>query len=175
MNWRDALTEHDEVLRAWVARLEAVPDEEWTIPSAPGKWTPAELALHVIRAYELCGPDEPAGMRLLVNPLWAWSLRTFYLPRMLERRTFPTGIKAPREVRPDTHEAHGTSRAALMSRLELAAARAAETLHGGAERTPELRVRHAFFGPLAPLPAMRLLSAHTRHHTRSAIRRIAVE
>ena len=35
---------------------------------------------------------------------------------------------------------------------------------------PELRFHHAYFGDLAPRKAMRMLAAHTRHHTRRLAR-----
>lgn len=165
--WADAMEEHEAVLRAYVARANAVPDERWTTPLAAGKWSAAEEALHLVLAYEqgLPAAIDGGGMRLVSSPITAWFARTLYLPIMLRARTFPRNAPAPREVRPKAAAAGAISKNQLVSRLEATAGTAAIALRDAAHRTPGLRVMHAYFGALSPLTALRLLNAHTRHHT----------
>ena len=160
------------MLREFSAALAAVAPAMWHQPVAPGKWSPSAVALHVTRAYEL-GRDAAAGapgMRLRVSPRKAWLLRQLLLPVLLATRTFPSGVKAPREVAPDLDEARDQSKESAIARLERTAAEAETALitQAGAPAAP--RPTHAYFGALPPLQALRLLSAHTRHHTRGLAR-----
>lgn len=118
----------------------------------------------MLKAYEqaLPGGIEAGGMRLVVSPVVAWASRTLYLPWMLRTRRFPRNAPAPREVRPDADVARTMPRTALIQQLEDTANRAALALRSARE---DARVTHAYFGALTPLVALRLLNAHTRHHT----------
>lgn len=166
--WQAALAEHEREVRAFAAALARVPEPRWHHPPAPGRWTAAELALHVCQAYEL-GRDAlvagTPGMRLVARPWQAWLGRTLLLPALLAARVFPRDAPAPAEVRPDATEARTLSPAAAAARLERAAREAAEALEAAAARRPVPRFTHAYFGPLPPRQVLRLLSAHTRHHT----------
>jgi hypothetical protein len=166
--WSAALAEHRSVVRSLIETIGAIePTDWWREPSA-GKWTPAAVVLHVCIAYEL-GREAARGgpgMRLRVSAPVAWILRSFMLPMIFATKRFPTGAVAPREVRPDTVAAQRLTKNEASSRLERVAADAAEALRAVSEREPGLRFVHAYFGPLAPLTALKLLSAHTRHHTR---------
>ena len=54
------------MLRTYVQRLHAVPEEQWAAPRAEGKWSVAQEALHVAMAYENFGPLRPlVAFRLL--------------------------------------------------------------------------------------------------------------
>ena len=90
-------------------------------------------------------------------------LRAIVLPVILFVDRFPRDVTAPREVRPDLAEARTTSRADAETRLERAAAAAARTLR---DAPADATLRHAYFGALTPYQAIRMLSAHTRHHAR---------
>jgi hypothetical protein len=50
-DWATALDEHERVVTAFVALLGQVPADAWHHRTAPGRWSPAELTLHVCRAY----------------------------------------------------------------------------------------------------------------------------
>ena len=130
----------------------------------PGRsWSPAEETLHVIRAYEL--PLGDGKMRMRVSPLFSWVLRTFYLRWLFWRRTFHRGARAPSEVRPDAEEARLLPKEEVIHRLERTAHDASDALRCADMDTPERRMVHAYFGPLDSLTALRMLTAHTRHHT----------
>ena len=169
--WESARAEHRSAVAEFLDVLRAVPDDRWHRPPAPGKWTPAAVALHVTVSYELAGDTSagPPTMRLRVSKRWAWALGHLLLPVMLATGRFPGGAKAPREVVPDMGEVAALSRSDLMSRFERAASAAADSLQL-LSRDPSLRLTHAYFGPLRPLQGLRLLSAHTRHHLRGLVR-----
>lgn len=175
--WDAALAEQDEVLAAFVSTFAAAitaeaagagRDDWWHRPAAPGKWSPAAVVLHVCHAYELgaaaATADRP-GMRLLVPPVQAWLGRVLVLPLVLRAKRFPRGARAPSEVVPDEAEAAAVAPERARSRLLAAATESARVLRSAELDHPALRITHAYFGPLSPYTTLRLLSAHTRHHT----------
>ena len=166
--WQAALAEHEAVLAEFLARVERVPAERWQVPVAPGKWSPAEEAYHVLLAYEfgLAALREGAVMKLRVSPWQARIARWLLLPYLLGSGKFPKGAAAPREVRPPSAEAHALSRPDLIERLRQVAGEAAREVRAADARRPPVQVVHAYFGALRPLPALRLMSAHTMHHAR---------
>jgi hypothetical protein len=171
--WAAGLADHEVAVAEFRAQVAQVPPERWQAPAAEGKWSPAEEALHVALAYELALANLAGGvgMRLRVSPLRARLLRWFLLPQLLRTGKFPREVPAPREIRPSSDEAHTLTAPALLARLERAAQGAAEALHAAQGRRPPVRMVHAYFGALRPLTALRLLSAHTRHHARRLARR----
>lgn len=170
--WIRARAEHREALARFASAVAAVPDRAWALPTAEGKWSPAAIALHVVRAYELgdVAMHGGPGMRLRVRPWQAWMLRRLVLPYVLATGRFPRGAEAPAEVVPDLGEASQLNATAASRRLDVAAAAALESIVSAGQRPRPPRARHAYFGELSPLATLRLLSAHTRHHA-SALRR----
>lgn len=167
--WAEALDEHERAVHAFIAVCEQLPPGRWHLPPAAGKWTPSDVALHLCHAYEL-GRDAAAGgsgMRLRVTPLRAWVARSVVLPLILLTDRFPRGVSAPREVAPDRSVSRQLSPGAALARFEEVARQAASGLRRVADERPAARVMHAYFGPLAPRAALRVLSAHTRHHARA--------
>jgi hypothetical protein len=166
--WSGALREHETVVREFLAACGRVPPDEWQRSAMPGKWSPSAVVLHVCRAYEL-GRDAAAGgpgMRLKISPRAAWISRMLILPAVLATHRFPRGARSPREVFPDVAEASLLLPEVAVRRLHEAAEQAAKELRQAAARRPVPRVTHAYFGPLAPLATLRLLTAHTVHHAR---------
>lgn len=166
--WSAALREHEAAVREFLAACGGIAPDDWQRASAPGKWTAAAVVLHVCRAYAL-GRDAATGgesMRLKVSPSAAWISRMLILPVVLATHRFPRGARSPREVVPDAAEASLLLPDVAVRRLDDAAEQAAEQLRQAAARRPTPRVTHAYFGPLAPLATLRLLSAHTVHHAR---------
>lgn len=148
------------------ARAAAFAPDRWHRRPAPGRWSAAELTLHVCEsyAYGVAAASGSPGMRLRVPRVIAWVSRTVLLPRMLDAGRFPRGARAPEEVVPDAGAALALTPRAAALRLTRVAQEALDALRAAAERTPSRRITHAYFGPLTPLLALRLLSAHTRHH-----------
>ena len=169
--WAQAFAEHEEVLEEFLTVCRRIDDGGWQRAPAPGKWSPAAVALHVCRAYEL-GRDAATGgssMRLLVPRPVAWLSRTLVLPLLIALRRFPQGARAPAEVVPDAAEARRLVPEAAAARLRQVSDEAAVALHRAAREQPALRVAHAYFGTLTPRGSLRLLSAHTRHHARRLV------
>jgi predicted nuclease with RNAse H fold len=104
-------------------------------------------------------------MALRVSPTAAALARALILPAMLLLRTFPRGAVSPAEVYPDAAEAARLSPADVDARLAVAARAACEALREAGTRGDRVGAVHAYFGALDPLTSLRLLSAHTRHHT----------
>jgi hypothetical protein len=166
--WSAALREHETAVREFLAACGRIAPDGWQHAPAPSKWTAAAVVLHVCRAYEL-GRDAAAGspgMRLKVSPTAALVSRMLILPVVLATHRFPRGARSPREVFPDASEASLLLQDVAIRRLGDAAKQAARGLRQAAAGRPVPRVTHAYFGPLAPLATLRLLSAHTVHHAR---------
>lgn len=167
--WAAALREHEREVTRFLAVVARIDPAEWHRPRAAGKWSPAAEVLHVCRAYELAhdAADGGPGMHLLVSPRKALLLRRSMLPLILATKRFPHGVPAPREVVPDVNESGEITPAASIQRFTSATDEAARALRDIDTAQPAFRVTHAYFGPLAPRAALRLLSAHTRHHARA--------
>lgn len=171
-SWARTLGEHDVAVSAFVDVVRSIPESEWHVASAPGKWSPAEEVLHVALSYEVAlrGVRTGEGMRPRVSPMRATLLRWLVLPVMLASGWFPRA-KAPVEIRPPkpgASENVDLTRPALLGRLRERAREVREELPAS---RPETRFRHAYFGDLAPERAIRMLAAHTRHHSRRLARR----
>lgn len=161
--WRYALAEHEQVLGEYLLLARAFPEERWQREPSPGRWSAAALTLHVADAYRF-GYDAASGgtgMRLRVPRVVAFISRNVVFPVMLWRKTFPREAPAPSEVRPDLALAPTLTRKELIERLVHEASRAITAL----QQPHATRVTHAYFGSLSPHQALRLLTAHTRHHT----------
>lgn len=167
--WNRATAEHEAVVRRFLDVCERVGPDRWQRTPAPGKWSAAAVALHICRAYEL-GRDAVAGghgMRLRVSQPVAFFSRILILPVILTFERFPRGIRAPKEVAPDAAEATLLMPDEAATRLRRVADEAAAALRRAAAERPAPSMTHAYFGALSPYAALRLLSAHTRHHARA--------
>jgi hypothetical protein len=166
--WNAALAEHERVVRDFLEVCKRCAPSDWHVEPAPGKWSTAAVALHVCRAYEMAMDAMQGGpsMRLRVSKPYAWLLRTFMLPAVLATKRFPRGVRVPREVAPDLGEAKLLTADAAARRLKFVADEAAPKMRRAGRNRPAPLMTHAYFGPLAPYTALRLLSAHTRHHAR---------
>lgn len=170
--WRRALNEHDAAVAAFLEVVSGIPEPRWKLPHRPGSWSAAEEVLHVTLSYEVAlrGVRTGAGMRPRVSPMRAMLLRWLVLPVILASDWFPRA-RAPLEIRPPAGDASGAvdmSPAGLCERLAHAALEVRDELPAS---PAGLRFHHAYFGGLAPKQAMRMLAAHTRHHTRGMSRR----
>ncbi len=165
--WADAIAEHNRAVAAFVGAMRTVPPEGWNLERAPGKWSSAELALHIAVSYEFGerAARTRKGMEVRVTPFWMWVSKTFFFPLMVSTGWWPRKVRAPREVRPDRSEAEAMTPDAALQRVQRAAASCIAALLEADAADPPPRVMHAYFGPLTPFEAARMLSMHTRHHT----------
>lgn len=161
--WKNAEREHDEVVSRFRDTLRCFSQANWHREPAPGRWSAAALALHVCQSYELGAAAARGGssMALRSPRSLAFVSRHVLLRLMLATGTFPREAPAPREVRPDLQEATTLRVEDVVARLHRASADALAAL-----REPNAApFTHAYFGTLSPYHTLRLLSAHTRHHT----------
>jgi len=167
--WNAAVAEHETVVREFLEVCERWAPPDWHVEPAPGKWSTAAVALHVCRAYEMARDAMAGGpsMRLRVSKPYSWLLRTLMLPAVLATKRFPRGVRAPREVAPDLEEAKLLTPDAAAGRLKRVANEAAAAMRRSGRDRSAPSMTHAYFGPLSPYAALRLLSAHTRHHARA--------
>jgi hypothetical protein len=173
--WASAVRQHEAAVADFIACLRRVPADAWHRPTAPGKWSPAAVALHVAHAYEF-GYDavtRGAAMRPRVSPLHAWFLRTVVIPVVLVVGRFPGGAESPDEVAPDDGEAAVLSPEQAIARVGSAAALATESAFDVSRGPAAPAIMHAYFGRLPALTAFRFVSTHTRHHLRALDRSVA--
>ncbi len=166
--WIDAEREHAESVAAFLVAASLVPDEKWRAPLGDGRWSPAQMVLHIEQSY-LLGVDAlrgGPGMQLRRSALVSWLSRVVMLPLMRLTGRFPKGVPAPREVRPDMAAAHGATRDALTARVQAAATAMLAALRDATERSPSVRLTHAYLGALNAYQTLVLLNAHTRHHAK---------
>lgn len=171
--WNAAVKEHEAVVSEFLAVCERCAQNDWQRAPGPNKWSTAAVALHICSTYEL-GRDAirgGQGMRAMVSKPYAWLLRTAILPLIFATKRFPSA-KAPREVRPDADEAQRLTPEQAATRLRRGADEAVLAFREASGRSPPPRMDHAYFGSLTPYTAFRLLTAHTRHHTRLLARDI---
>ena len=166
--WNAAVAEHEVVVREFLEVCRQCPTSEWHSSPAPNKWSTSAVALHICSAYEFGRNAMNGGpaMRMRVSKPYAWFLRTIVLPVILATKRFPPAT-APREVRPNADETNQLTADAAATRLQRAADQAVAAFRDAGRTGKSPLMRHAYFGPLDPYTALRLLSAHTRHHTRS--------
>lgn len=165
--WNAAFAKHQAAVNEFLAVCEQCSRDDWH-RAAQGKWSTAAVALHICNTYEL-GRDamlRGASMRPVVSKRYAWTLRTFVLPVIISTTRFPPA-RSPREVAPDPQQTKQLTLDAMRARLMRASREAADAFRSAAGTSSPPRMTHAYFGDLTPYTALRLLTAHTRHHARA--------
>ncbi len=153
-----ALQTHREAVDAFLRAARSVPEDDWTRPRAPGKWSPGQVAEHLALAYEVNrrvfhGTAPAARVPRFARPL----IRTLLLNPVLRRGRFIPGSKSPKVFRPG---ASPDPPGPLLGRLE-AAARAFDA---DAADAGQVSLDHPVFGRLPVADFVRLQEIHTRHH-----------
>jgi DinB family protein len=158
------MTDHASAVAEFVESALRFPGEAWIRPLAPGKWNPAEITSHVTETYTVLRSelDGGPGMRLRGSRWQRWLFRQTILPGILRGGAFPSGARAPREIRP--REIQDYPAGALDALVAGADEFARELSARAADR--RLRLTHAYFGPMSARQSLLLMAAHTRHHAR---------
>jgi hypothetical protein len=162
----DSFEGRREQLRATVERflesVAAVDEARWTSPAKPDKWSPAEIAEHLLLTYDavLRELGGGVGMRLRLNWWMRLYIRARYLRPLLKYGRFPERAPAVREVRP-TGPVHGKAELIQAFRER---ARAFDEGIAAAHRQGRYRMTHPFFGKLDSSDAVRLVDVHIEHH-----------
>jgi hypothetical protein len=161
--WRELVDEHRRALEEFLATSEALPDATWHAPRANGKWSPAQIAEHLRLTCDTVQAEveRRGGFRVRTSWLRQRLLRLLVLRRMLRTRRFPQGAPAVREIRPDAaarYEQRQTLDGLRRHADSLVAALS------GVDPATYTGVTHQFFGTLAPLQGLELITLHVRHH-----------
>lgn len=148
----------------FIARVDAIPPEQWASVPIAGQWSAAQEVAHVAMSYELFtnqlagGP----GMRILVPGVRRTILRWFVLPYVIWSGKFPGRPRAPRETRPPEN----CSREEWLGRMRAATETFSASWAAASRDRPRTGLTHAYFGKLTLRQGLRLVTVHTRHHAR---------
>ena len=163
-DWNSRREDHEREISRFLRCAERLDDAAWTTKPAPGKWSPGQIAEHLVLSYSAMRRELAGGTGLrLRGRFWRRLLiRWRFLPMILNERRLPPGAPAVREIRPSEEPrpkpvVTGDLREqATLFAEELARARAS----GGG------RLTHPFFGRLSPTEALRFVAVHAAHHCR---------
>lgn len=158
-----ARAEHRASIERFVETANALPNDLWERPLAPGKWSPAQIAEHLRMTYEAVLRERVGGVGLRQRTPW-WMLpilRLRFLPMILRDGVLPRGARAPREIRPGEGP---FDRASVLAAFRELGTRAEESF---AQARPNDRgFTHHVFGALPAAKAIRFATVHNEHHTR---------
>jgi DinB superfamily len=156
-----AATVHRQAVEATARVVEAEDPASWTIAPDAEKWSPAEIAQHLILSYEVVLSELEGGEGFrVVLPWWKRApLRWTVLPRIL-RGKFPRGAPSPKESRPRGGPASPDEAARRLREIAGEFERRLAAAH--AER--DVRLAHSYFGKLRAPEMLRLAAAHVSHH-----------
>jgi hypothetical protein len=156
-----AAREHRAALDAFLQTAAGIPPERWSEPLGAGRWTPAQVAQHLLLVYEVLLSQLAGGppLPMRAGPLKSRLLRWFILPHILFHRSLPRGVSAPPAV---AAVGEGIERGALAARFQATA----ERVEGELRATAHRHFVHPLFGRV-PLPrALPFLAVHMEHHRR---------
>ena len=162
-----ALDEHRRAIDQFLASAGAIAEADWKRPVAQGKWSPGQIAEHLSLSLEAVLRELSGGPPMrIVLPWWKrWLARRRYLRRMLREGSFPSGVKAPREIRPAASPA---PRGEALERLRLAAA-GIESFYAAHEKAVSRRLCHPYFGAIPARDLFGVLTLHAVHHRRQLV------
>lgn len=165
--WSHALAVQQQAVTDFAETAEAVPEEVWTCPLAPGKWTPAQICDHLKITFDVLLDDLAGGpgMRVLPKrwqlPLLRWTM----LPKLLKGGAFPR-VRAPREIRPTDESDGEIPRDEAVASFRERAGRFEEAARGAHRQDPKTTLAHAYFGRCTLDKAVLLCARHIQHHQR---------
>ena len=149
-------------MEAFARAVESVEPGAWNVARAQGKWTPAEIAQHLILSYAPPLAELDGGPGFAIRVPW-WKrvvLRWKVLPKIVHAGEFPKGAPAPLESRPKAGAASPEAAGRLLR--EGSAEFARRLLEAEAARPA--RLSHPYFGKLSAPEILKLMAVHARHH-----------
>lgn len=155
-----AIADNHSAVQEFIGTARAMTAQQWTTPREPGKWTPAQIAQHLVITYEygitLAKGEAKGGIPFFLKPL---------ARRMIVDSTLKAGRFTRKGRTPKMFEPSGAPPAAsiVLPRLDAALTGLEAAIRS---RHPEGRhtLNHPFFGKLATTDYVRLQAIHARHH-----------
>lgn len=146
---REVAERLEQVGADFVAALDALEDDAFSHPVAPGKWSPAQIADHLVRSNQLLA-EAIAKARAGGE-----------IKRMPRGRVTPDGRPlAPAEQEPIPNRIQGDLARDFTASLK-------RLIEVGLDADPELTcLEHGFFGEMTVLEVLQLSAWHIRHHTK---------
>lgn len=162
--WPGLHRAHREAVEELASLAARVLADRWSQPMAEGKWTPAELTLHLALTAEVLLRELTTGVGpRVITKGWQRALFRFTIrPRLLAGAPFPR-VRSPREARPD---GQGAEQQAAISRLRLRAAELESAIDAAARERPRTKVTHPYLGAFSLEEGLRFAALHVRHHQR---------
>jgi hypothetical protein len=158
----DVAADHRAAIEEFAQAVETLDRNAWNVARAAGKWTPAEIAQHLILSYGPPMSELGGGAGFAVRLPW-WKrtfLRRKVLPKIVFGEEFPKGAPAPREIRPREGASSPESAARLLRENAGEFARRLCEAHAG----KPVRLTHSYFGRLTAPQILKLMAVHARHH-----------
>lgn len=154
--------DHRAAVERFLESAEAVRDGQWTAHPLPDKWSPAQIAEHLVLTYDAMLRELKGGVGLRLRGSW-WRrllIRLRFLPMVLKQGRLPSGAPAVREVRPGD----AICDKADFMRVFRERAQEFDLGIGAAHQKGGVRLTHPFFGRLDPSQALTLVAVHIEHH-----------
>ena len=151
-------------LRASVATFLATAERastRWTVPRAPGKWSPSQVVEHVARTMEESAkvaagaPSHFPTLPFFLRPI----IRLLFFRRALRKNAFPKKSKAVEPMIPTAGSATPT---AARARVEATVSQFDQACRARAAAGQE--VASGIFGPVSPADFARFQQLHVLHH-----------
>ncbi len=146
----------DELIRAATSC-----GENWDVPAAPGKWSPAQIVEHVARALEEGAKDlsgESSRLPKLPRPV-RFLARQLHFRRVVRTGRFPRS-KTNAEMDPEAGPPTPDAARERLERAWEAYERSATALSVSGDTATS-----GIFGTVTLADAVRFSELHTRHHT----------
>ncbi|HEX2834334.1 MAG TPA: DinB family protein [Thermoanaerobaculia bacterium] len=164
MNWQRVLDTHSQAAKSLAEAAEQIPPEQWLTPRAEGKWSPGHVLQHLNQTYDVLLRELRGGIGMAVQTtLWQrMLLRLTVVPKILRGGWFPSGARAPREIRPAEPAADKDAAIAKFRALskEFDSAAVKAQANGGQ------KLSHAYFGRSGVPDSVLLCTRHIEHHDR---------
>ena len=156
----EALRVHGSAVSEFSTAAEAVAPEAWGRPLGEGKWSPAQIADHLNRTYDVLLREVggAAGMKVRTRSWMRFVLKLTYLPRILRSGWFPAGAPAPPEIRPAKEDL--PDQASAVARFR----QLAGEFETAVQERPEARITHTYFGALKLADGVLFCARHIEHH-----------
>jgi hypothetical protein len=161
-----ALTRHRAAVARYAAAARQVAErpELWRTPAAEGKWSPAQVTLHLVLAFEAVRRELVEGVPMALRTT-GWQrlvLRHTIVRRLLRGGPFPRGARAPREARPPVPQEDAMT---LIGRFEALGAELEAQLMDLHRADPRRTLTHPYFGGLRVPETIYISARHIEHHT----------